>query len=115
MSMIRYEIISEIEYIIFTYYSSGYISGHCFTQDNDFVGNPVRGIKDFHIMLIESPEDCQVQCQNDADCEFWVWNGPNSKANKYTCWLKSSDEQSSTSVGKVSGPKTGCAGNVTYI
>ena len=66
-------------------------------------------------MLIESPEDCQVQCQNDADCEFWVWNGPNSKANKFTCWLKSSDEQSSTSVGKVSGPKTGCAGNVTYI
>ena len=66
-------------------------------------------------MLIESPEDCQVQCQNDADCEFWVWNGPNSKANKFTCWLKSSDEQSSTSVGKVSGPKTGCAGNVIYI
>jgi len=87
----------------------GYVKGHCFMQDNDFVGNPVRGIKDFHIMLIESPEDCQVQCQNDADCEFWVWNGPSSKANKYTCWLKSSDEQSTTSVGKVSGPKTGCA------
>jgi len=85
-----------------------YVKGHCFTQDNDFVGNPVRGIKDFHIDQIESPEDCQTQCQADADCEFWVWNGPNSSGNKNTCWLKSNNGESATSVGKVSGPKAGC-------
>ena len=109
------EMIFESEQVILAFYYSGNISGHCFTQDGDFIGNPVRGIKDFHICEIESPEDCQVQCQNDADCEFWVWNGPSSNANKNTCWLKSSNEQSSMSVGKVSGAKTGCEGKVSCI
>lgn len=81
------------------------VEGNCFTQDNDFIGNPVRDIKDFHIDEIYSPEDCQNQCQNDIDCQFWVWNGPNSNGNKNTCWLKASDAELAVRNGKVSGPK----------
>ena len=83
--------------------------GNCYTPDNDFVGNPVRGIKDFHIMGIYSPEDCQSECQKDTDCHFWVWNGPSYHANINTCWLKASNDESAVREGKVSGPKC-CSG-----
>ena len=85
------------------------ISGNCYLEDNDLVGNPVRGIKDYHIHLINSPGACQIQCQADDDCQFWMWNGPNARANKNTCWLTTSNEHSTTQVGKVSGPKL-CSG-----
>ena len=78
---------------------------------------PVRGIKDFHIKNIMSPKDCQAECMNDDDCNYWTWLGPDIKgtqakdiARRNTYWLQSGIGQKKTNCkwchGKVSGPKT---------
>ena len=78
---------------------------------------PVRGIKDFHIKNIMSPKDCQAECMNDDDCNYWTWLGPDIKgtqakdiARRNTCWLQSGMGQKKSNCkwchGKVSGPKT---------
>ena len=96
--------------------------GNCFTQDNDYVDfhqhgyiaddYAVRGLKDFHINLIFSAEDCQLQCQLDPDCRYWVWNSPSyAHGNINTCWLKASNDKSRESLGKVSGPRN-CSGKI---
>ena len=92
------------------------IGNDCFVQDNDYIDfhehgwiaddYAVRGIRDFHITQIYSAEDCQLQCQQDADCQFWVWNSPSySHGNINTCWLKASNTKSRARTGKISGPK----------
>ena len=68
-------------------------------------GDPVRGIKNFHITDVFSAEDCLVECQMDCDCEFWVWNSPDFKKNPNTCWLKNGKGQVKPKIGKIAGAR----------
>ena len=99
-------------------YTRGYHLGEtCFSTDTIFRGNPVRGIKDFHIKNIMSPIDCQRECEKDDDCNNWTWFGPDIQGKqakdmerKNTCWLKWGVGKKKSKCkwchGKVSGPKT---------
>merc|ERR1719450_1234840 len=46
-----------------------------------------------HMENIGSAYECQRECQNNEDCQFFTWNsgtGPGNwnKKNANTCWLK---------------------------
>ena len=82
----------------------------CYLEGIAYSGDPVRGIKGFHIKNVMSAQDCQEECNNDADCYFWTWNSPSvKKKNHNTCWLKAGRGQIRNVYGKVSGPKN-CPG-----
>ena len=70
-----------------------------------YKGDPVRGIKGFHISDITSAEECQQECVQDSDCQFWTWNSPDFKKNPNTCWLKAGKGKTKEVAGKISGPK----------
>ena len=85
--------------------------GGCFQDGVVYRNDPVRGITNFNIPNVMSAEDCQTECQNDIDCQFWTWNSPNFKRNQNTCWLKAGKGQIRAVSGKISGPRT-CPGNI---
>lgn len=69
---------------------------NCFETDVNFAG---FGIPDNKIPNVQSPEDCQIQCEKRLDCMFWT-------ISQNICWLKSSDEGRRVQKGKISGPKS---------
>ena len=68
----------------------------CFETDVNFAG---FGISDNKIPNVQSPDDCQIQCEKRLDCMFWT-------LSQNICWLKSSDEGRRVQNGKISGPKS---------
>ena len=89
-----------------------YIQDACYSSDTTYTGNPVRGIKNFHIKGITSLEDCQEECVKDPDCNFFTWNSPDFRKpnRRNTCWLqagKGTIKQNcgKKCTGKISGPK----------
>ena len=89
---------------------------NCFAQNTDYVGNPVRDTNNFHLSKVYSAEDCQSHCQSDTDCKFWVWISgfPKTRGRWWECWLKTSNENNVTDVGKVAGPKF-CPGTLSMF
>jgi len=69
--------------------------------DVNFVGNEYRGRRDDHHHggRVESAESCCALCQSEyaEGCRFWSWDGDER------CYLKSSSEGRTASVGMVSG------------
>ena len=80
----------------------------CWEQDTVYRADPVRGIKNFHLEDVFSPADCQKACQDDGDCNYWVWNSPDFAKKPNTCWLKAGKGTVKAKAGKISGPKYGC-------
>ena len=68
---------------------------NCFETDVNFAG---FGISENKIPNIQSPEDCQFQCEKRLECRFWT-------ISQNICWLKSSDAGRRVENGKISGPK----------
>ena len=68
-------------------------------------GDPVRGIKNFHVKNVMSADDCQQKCIEDNDCQFWTWNSPQFRRKKNTCWLKAGRGEKMAKRGKTSGPR----------
>ena len=83
---------------------------YCFQDGLAYRGDAVPGIPS-NIPNVMSAKDCQKECQNDNDCQFWTWNSPNVPKNKNTCWLKAGKVQLRAKSGKISGPRT-CPGNI---
>ena len=75
-------------------------------MDTLYRGDPVRGIKNFHIKDVFSAEDCLTECQMDCDCNFWVWNSPEFKKNPNTCWLKNGKGTVKPKIGKIAGARS---------
>ena len=71
------------------------LQSSCFEPDLNFAG---FGIPDNKIPNIQSPKDCQLQCEKRQECRFWT-------LSQNICWLKASDEGRQVQNGKISGPK----------
>ena len=58
---------------------------------------------------VQSAEDCRAECAKIPDCKFFVWNSPNFRRNKLSCWLKKNDNNAKSGgkfKGRISGPVT---------
>ena len=58
---------------------------------------------------VQSVEDCRAECWKVADCKFFIWNSPESRKQKLTCWLKRNSANSRSTnkdIGRISGPVT---------
>ena len=79
------------------------IPGSCFEEDTVYKGEPLKEVNP--IKDVESALDCQVQCQENPDCEYFTWNsgtggGKWNKKNANTCWLKSTQGNIKMNCGK---------------
>ena len=73
---------------------------NCFENKTDYDGANVGKLSD-----IESPEDCQLECQAYHSCEYWTYSHA-SHAEPKTCFFKSAKEGILTDVPNLtSGPK----------
>ena len=50
-----------------------------------------------YVGTMSSGKECQVACQGNGDCKFFVWGGPNAA---YGCWLKQLKGQSFDAIGR---------------
>jgi len=78
-------------------------AGSCFEEDTVYKGEPLKDVNP--IKDVESALDCQVQCQENPDCEYFTWNsgtggGKWNKKNANTCWLKSTQGNIKMHCGK---------------
>jgi len=83
----------------------------CLQENTMYKGKALGG----KIENIGSAYECQRECQNNEECEFFTWNsgtGPGkwNKKNANTCWLKKGlgtvkADCGKKCDGKVSGPK----------
>ena len=81
-----------------------FIVDDCIENKTDYYGADVDNLFD-----VESPEDCQLECQADIRCEYWTY-WKDSHPPK-TCILKSAKLQVNQNDWLTSGPKY-CQGNV---
>ena len=51
---------------------------------------------------VATAEDCQLKCQEDAECKYWSWN---KNREKQYCIGKNSQGEKRISASFVSGPK----------
>jgi len=95
--------VGQTLFIIFMMYAanSRLSLADCFEEDvgyphND-IGSPTQA---------DSPEDCQIDCQNSNECQFWTYN-PSSvtKSKQPECYLKTSKGSPESRTGVTSGPK----------
>ena len=82
---------------------SGYLSERipCFEDDIDYIGRDVNSCVD---TLTETPEDCQILCQDDPQCNFFVWI-KSSHRRKNQCCFKNKIKRKMERRGMISGPK----------
>ena len=79
-----------------------FIVDDCIENKTDYYGADVENLFD-----VESPEDCQLECQADHRCEYWTFG----YIVALTCILKSAKLQVSQNDIYTSGPKY-CPGNM---
>ena len=95
----------------FCFYSLG-----CFKENVGLVGDPVLDADGEKVFFEDIPNrsSCRKKCQENAECNFWVWKTKNAKVGAKTCWLKkSAGEVVTEKNGKpiensIAGAKEGC-------
>ena len=56
---------------------------------------------------IQSAEDCRAECAKVDGCNFFIWNSPDARRKKLSCWLKKNDNNrrsNNKDIGRISGP-----------
>jgi len=84
----------------------------CFFPDTGYLGEP-RGANGVgKVEDIPTAYECQLACQNEPNCEFWVWNSPDWRARHFTCYFKRDDSGMQqgpmgrpNQMGRIAGPK----------
>ena len=96
----------------FTLFAAIHVSMACFLPDTGYLGEP-RGANGVgKVEGIPTAYECQLACQNEPNCEFWVWNSPNWRARHFTCYFKRDDSGMQqgpmgrpSQMGRIAGPK----------
>ena len=52
-----------------------------------------------------APDECQKECQSNANCHYWTWVQPAHKDNPKQCYLKTKVETRKKEMPTISGPK----------
>ena len=101
----------------------------CFFSQNHltewFRGGSASDIDYSDPLIVFTPQECQLWCQNHTDCEFWslysgmcvLWDSPGDKYQTQDiisgpkfcpsmCWCKSSDAGGAARNGSISGDAT---------
>merc|ERR1712018_649040 len=84
------------------------VSLACFEQDTGYLGAPRGSNGVGRVDGIPTAYECQVACQNEPDCEFFVWNSPDWRSRQGRCYFKKNDNgrvQGPRQAGRISGPK----------
>ena len=58
---------------------------------------------------IPNVEACRAECAKEPECHFWIWNSPEARKKKLSCFLKKNDKNKDTSDkmrGRIAGPVT---------
>ena len=81
------------------------VSLACFDVGTAYLGRP-RGANGVgRVANIPTAYECQVACQNEPECEFFVWNSPDWRSRQGMCYFKKNDGGSRQQAGRISGPK----------
>ena len=74
---------------------------HCFEDNVDFIGRDINSCSE---TITKSPEDCQFLCQDDPNCNFFVWI-KSTHRKKNQCCFKQKKKRKLKRHGMISGPK----------
>ena len=78
----------------------------CFQDNVDYIGRYVNSCSE---TITKTPQDCQLLCQDDPKCNFFVWiKDGHRKQNQ--CCFKRNKMRKMKRPGMISGPKY-CPGN----
>ena len=72
-------------------------------QENMAVGRG-RGNGVGKVQNVQTVEDCHAECAKVPACNFFIWNGPNCRWQRFSCWLKRNNNNPKRARGRISGP-----------